>query len=35
LRALNWLKSKFKLSEVLELGKAALDAPGPEGYERT
>ncbi|AYG47298.1 acetyl-CoA hydrolase/transferase family protein [Pseudomonas sp. Leaf58] len=34
LRALNWLKSKFKLSEVLELGKATLDAPGPEGYER-
>lgn len=34
LRALNWLKGKFKLSEVLELGKAALDAPGPEGYER-
>ncbi|MNO80018.1 hypothetical protein D3C76_712090 [compost metagenome] len=34
LRALNWLKSKFKLSEVLELGKAALDAPGPEGYTR-
>ncbi|MFJ4156518.1 acetyl-CoA hydrolase/transferase C-terminal domain-containing protein [Pseudomonas sp. NPDC089752] len=33
LRALNWLKSKFRLSEVLELGKAALDAPGPEGYE--
>lgn len=33
LRALNWLKSKFKLSEVLELGRAALDAPGPEGYE--
>ena len=33
LRALNWLKSKFKLSEVLELGKAALEAPGPEGYE--
>jgi len=32
LRALNWLKSKFKLSEVLELGRAALDAPGPEGY---
>ena len=27
LRALNWLKSKFKLSEVLELGRAALDAP--------
>ncbi|MEC4562942.1 acetyl-CoA hydrolase/transferase C-terminal domain-containing protein [Pseudomonas inefficax] len=34
LRALNWLKGKFKLSEVLELGKAALDAPGSEGYER-
>jgi acyl-CoA hydrolase len=33
LRALNWLKSKFKLSEVLALGKATLDAPGPEGYE--
>lgn len=31
-RALNWLKSKFKLSEVLELGKAALDAPPPEAY---
>ena len=33
LRALNWLKSKFKLSEVLELGKAALDAPAPEAYQ--
>ncbi|HDS1678781.1 TPA: acetyl-CoA hydrolase/transferase family protein [Pseudomonas putida] len=33
LRALNWLKSKFKLSEMLELGKAALEAPGPVGYE--
>ncbi|MDR2307236.1 MAG: acetyl-CoA hydrolase [Paucimonas sp.] len=32
LRALNWLKSKFKLSEALELGKAALDAPEPEAY---
>ncbi|MCP3748425.1 acetyl-CoA hydrolase/transferase C-terminal domain-containing protein [Pseudomonas sp. SBB6] len=32
LRALNWLKSKFKLSEVLELGKAALDAPAPEAF---
>ena len=32
LRALNWLKSKFKLSEVLELGKAALDAPPPEEW---
>ena len=29
LRALNWLKSKFKLTELLELGKAALDAPEP------
>ncbi|NWL19909.1 acetyl-CoA hydrolase/transferase family protein [Pseudomonas umsongensis] len=38
LRALNWLKSKFKLSEVLALGKAALDAPQaaafPEHLER-
>ncbi|MFJ2479662.1 acetyl-CoA hydrolase/transferase C-terminal domain-containing protein [Pseudomonas sp. NPDC087598] len=38
LRALNWLKSKFKLSEILELGKAALDAPEaslyPEHLER-
>lgn len=33
LRALNWLKSKLKLSEVLELGKATLEAPGPQGYE--
>ncbi|MBZ9785027.1 acetyl-CoA hydrolase [Pseudomonas sp. REP124] len=32
LRALNWLKSKFKLSEVLELGKAALDAPAPDAF---
>ncbi|CAK9892192.1 MULTISPECIES: acetyl-CoA hydrolase/transferase C-terminal domain-containing protein [Pseudomonas] len=32
LRALNWLKSKFKLSEVLELGKAALDAPEPAAF---
>ncbi|MFK5734930.1 acetyl-CoA hydrolase [Pseudomonas urmiensis] len=32
LRALNWLKSKFKLSEVLQLSKAALDAPAPEAY---
>jgi len=32
LRALNWLKSKFKLTEILELGKATLDAPGPEAY---
>ncbi|WP_282353604.1 acetyl-CoA hydrolase/transferase C-terminal domain-containing protein [Pseudomonas sp. PS01303] len=38
LRALNWLKSKFKLTEILELGKAALDAPDaslyPEHLER-
>ncbi|WP_085638547.1 MULTISPECIES: acetyl-CoA hydrolase/transferase C-terminal domain-containing protein [unclassified Pseudomonas] len=32
LRALNWLKSKFKLSEVLELGKAALDAPQASAF---
>ena len=32
LRALNWLKSKFKLSEVLELGKAALDAPSAQDW---
>ena len=32
LRALNWLKSKFKLTEMLELGKAALDAPEPEAF---
>ncbi|VVN74277.1 acetyl-CoA hydrolase/transferase C-terminal domain-containing protein [Pseudomonas fluorescens] len=32
LRALNWLKSKFKLTEMLELGKAALDAPEPSEF---
>ncbi|MDD0976243.1 acetyl-CoA hydrolase/transferase C-terminal domain-containing protein [Pseudomonas fontis] len=32
LRALNWLKSKLKLSEVLKLGRAALDAPAAEAY---
>lgn len=32
LRSLNWLKGKFKLSEMLELGKAALDAPDPGEY---
>jgi acyl-CoA hydrolase len=32
LRALNWLKSKFKLTEILDLGKAALDAPEPEAF---
>lgn len=32
LRALNWLKRTLRLSEVLELGKATLDAPEPEAY---
>ncbi|MEB0043852.1 MULTISPECIES: acetyl-CoA hydrolase/transferase C-terminal domain-containing protein [unclassified Pseudomonas] len=32
LRALNWLKSKFKLTQILELGKAALDAPEPSQF---
>ena len=32
LRALGWLKRKLKLSEILELGKATLDAPEPEAY---
>ncbi|MGE8503060.1 MAG: acetyl-CoA hydrolase/transferase C-terminal domain-containing protein [Pseudomonas sp.] len=32
LRALSWLKSKLRLSEVLELGKATLDAPEPAAY---
>ena len=31
-RALSWLKSKLRLSEVLELGKATLDAPEPAIY---
>jgi len=31
-RALTWLKRHFKLSEVLELGKATLDAPAPEAF---
>jgi acyl-CoA hydrolase len=34
LRALKWLKQRFKLSEVLELGKATLDAPAPEAFPR-
>ncbi|NWB28280.1 acetyl-CoA hydrolase/transferase family protein [Pseudomonas gingeri] len=34
LRALNWLKSKFKLSEVFELGKATLDAPEPSVFPK-
>ena len=32
LRALNWLKSKFKLTEILELGKATLEAPDASAY---
>lgn len=32
LRALTWLKSKLRLTEVLELGKATLDAPEPAAY---
>jgi acyl-CoA hydrolase len=32
LRALNWLKSKFKLRDIIELGKATLEAPEPEAY---
>lgn len=32
LRALNWLRSKLRLSEVLELGKATLDAPEPAAF---
>lgn len=32
LRALGWLKSKLRLTEVLELGKATLDAPEPAAY---
>ena len=31
-RALSWLKSKLRLTEVLELGKATLDAPEPGAY---
>jgi acyl-CoA hydrolase len=32
LRALNWLKSKFKLTELLDLGKATLEAPEPSAF---
>ncbi|MCL6690439.1 acetyl-CoA hydrolase [Pseudomonas sp. R3.Fl] len=32
LRALTWLKSKLRLSEILELGKATLDAPEPAAF---
>ncbi|MBH3340416.1 acetyl-CoA hydrolase/transferase family protein [Pseudomonas mendocina] len=31
-RALSWLKSKLRLTEALELGKATLDAPEPGAY---
>jgi acyl-CoA hydrolase len=31
-RALSWLKSKLRLTEVLDLGKATLDAPEPAAY---
>ena len=31
-RALSWLKSKLRLTEVLALGKATLDAPEPGAY---
>ncbi|HWV10125.1 MAG TPA: acetyl-CoA hydrolase/transferase C-terminal domain-containing protein [Pseudomonas sp.] len=34
LRALTWLKRRFKLTEMLELGKAALEAPKPEVFPR-
>ncbi|MDF3932496.1 acetyl-CoA hydrolase/transferase C-terminal domain-containing protein [Pseudomonas citronellolis] len=32
LRALTWLKSKLKVSEIIELGKATLDAPPAEAF---
>jgi len=32
LRALNWVKSKFHLTELLDLGRAALDAPNASLY---
>ncbi|WP_268798868.1 acetyl-CoA hydrolase/transferase C-terminal domain-containing protein [Pseudomonas huanghezhanensis] len=32
LRALNWLKSKFKLRDIIALGKATLEAPGPDTF---
>ncbi|MCQ3003194.1 acetyl-CoA hydrolase [Pseudomonas syringae] len=32
LRALHWLESKFKLTEIIELGKATLEAPEPETF---
>ena len=32
LRALNWLKSTFKLTQIYQLGKATLDAPSPQAF---
>ncbi|NNB28884.1 acetyl-CoA hydrolase/transferase family protein [Pseudomonas fragi] len=32
LRALNWLKSKFKHTQIYQLGKATLDAPSPQAF---
>lgn len=32
MRALNWLKSKFKIGELLDLGRAAMDAPEASRY---
>lgn len=32
LRALNWLKSKFKLRDIIALGKATLEAPEPDTF---
>ncbi|WP_342654008.1 acetyl-CoA hydrolase/transferase C-terminal domain-containing protein [Pseudomonas sp. F3-2] len=32
LRALNWIKSKFKLTEIIELGKATLEASEGEAF---
>ena len=32
LRALNWLKSKFKLTQLYQLGKATLEAPSPQAF---
>lgn len=32
LRALNWLKSKFKLTQIYRLGKATLEAPSAQAF---
>ena len=29
---MNWLKSKFKLTQLYRLGKAALEAPSPQAF---